>query len=110
MSKGAPKGNSNSVRTRFDSPSPESAVAIEDYVLDVHDPQFKDGFRKGVNSQKNGQDDVFRRFARLRRDNPDVAGQFLDGQFVRRLQTRGECVQTIGPSCLFTSALPQLYY
>ena len=31
-------------------------------------------------------------------------------QPVNRLQTRGECVQTIGPSCLFTSALPQLYY
>ena len=31
-------------------------------------------------------------------------------QPVNRLQTRGECVQTIGPSCLFASALPRLYY
>ena len=31
-------------------------------------------------------------------------------QPVNRLQTRGECVQTIGPSCLFVSALPRLHY
>ena len=93
MSKGGnnPRGRNQhsedeSVHTRSTTPSPESAVAIEDYVLDVRDPQFKDGFRKGVNSQKNGQEDVFRRFARLRRDNPDVAGQFLDGQFIRRFK------------------------
>ena len=31
-------------------------------------------------------------------------------QPVNRLETRGQCVQTIGPSCLFVSALPQPHY
>jgi hypothetical protein len=31
-------------------------------------------------------------------------------QPVNRLQTRGECVQSIGPSCLWVAALPRLHY
>lgn len=59
-------------------------VQIKDFILDVNHPQFREGFQKGVNANKRAGEDVYRRFARLRRDAPEVAGEFLEGKFVRR--------------------------
>ena len=43
------------------------------------------GYEEGQKVRSRGED-RFRRFARLRRDAPEVADQFLAGDFVRRFK------------------------
>lgn len=76
---GRPK--TGSVHTRPVS----NPVDAKDYVLDALPPEFRKGFERGVKASKPGED-VYRRFARIRRDAPEVAGQFLEGKFVRRFK------------------------
>jgi hypothetical protein len=57
---------------------------VQEYVLDANSTEFREGFQKGINANKRAGEDVYRRFARIRRDAPEVAGQFLEGKFVRR--------------------------
>lgn len=90
---GAPKGNSNALKTTArdraqlnSTPAPSrkdsSLVELKEYVLDVNHPEFREGFKKGTSARAG--EDVYRRFARIRRDSPEVASEFLEGKFVRR--------------------------
>jgi hypothetical protein len=52
----------------------------------MNPPEWHDGFKQGVKAKKNPGEDRYRRFARLRRDAPDIADRFLAGEFVRKFK------------------------
>jgi hypothetical protein len=63
-----------------------SPVNLGDYVPDMNPPEWLDGFKEGVKAKKSPGEDRYRRFARLRRDAPDIADRFLAGEFVRKFK------------------------
>lgn len=81
---GRQKGAKNlaSVTTRANS----SPINPGDYVAELNGPEWQAGYTAGKNSKSGPGEDRFRRFARLRRDAPDVADRFLAGEFVKRFK------------------------
>ena len=63
-----------------------SLVTAADYVAELNGPEWQAGYTAGKNSKSGPGEDRFRRFARLRRDAPDVADRFLAGEFVKRFK------------------------
>ena len=62
-----------------------SPVNAADYVAELAGSEFMQGYEEGQKVRSRGED-RFRRFARLRRDAPDIADKFLAGEFVRRFK------------------------
>jgi len=56
------------------------------YVKEMNSAEWNDGFQQGQRAKSNGGNSRFARFARLRRDSPEVADRFLAGEFVKRLK------------------------
>ena len=53
-----------------------------DYIPELNPPQWQEGVERGQRAGHKPEDSI-RRFARLRRDAPEVAQQFLAGEYVR---------------------------
>jgi len=68
-----------------DSPN-VSPVEPSHYVKEMNSAEFLDGFQQGQRAKADGGNSRFSRFARLRRDNPDIADRFLAGEFVKRFK------------------------
>lgn len=68
-----------------DSPQ-ASPVELTHYVKEMNSHEWNDGFQQGQRAKADGGNSRFARFARLRRDNPEVADRFLAGEFVKRLK------------------------
>jgi hypothetical protein len=56
------------------------------YVKELNSPEWNDGFQQGQRAKSNGGTSRFARFARLRRDSPEVADRFLAGEFIKRFK------------------------
>lgn len=54
------------------------------YVKEMNSPEFLEGFQQGQRAKADGGNGRYSRFARLRRDAPDVADRFLAGEFIKR--------------------------
>lgn len=78
-----PKGSKN--KKSDDHPS-SSPVDPNHYVKEMNTPEWNDGFQQGQLAKAAGGTSRFARFARLRRDAPDVADRFLAGKFVKRFK------------------------
>lgn len=63
-----------------------SPVEPTHYVKEMNTPEWNDGFQQGQRAKADGGNSRFARFARLRRDAPDVAERFLAGEFVKRFK------------------------
>lgn len=83
MNKGGVPGNKGN-RSRDHATS--SPINPGDYVAELNGPEWQAGYTAGKNSKSGPGEDRFRRFARLRRDAPDVADRFLAGEFVKRFK------------------------
>lgn len=87
-----PAANPNGVREPGGKRGPQLPSAItrgnspinpEEYVEELNHPEFIRG-RQTVQNKGKGGTDRFKRFARIRRDAPDIAERFLAGEFVKR--------------------------
>jgi hypothetical protein len=56
------------------------------YVKEMNSPDWNEGFLQGQRAKADGGTSRFVRFARLRRDSPEVADRFLAGEFVKRFK------------------------
>ena len=63
-----------------------SPVNPSDYLAEVNGADWQEGYKAGKNAKSGPGEDRFRRFARLRRDSPDIADRFLAGEFVKRFK------------------------
>lgn len=81
-------GNKNASKNTADSGQPCSSPSIEPthYIKEMNTPDYLDGFKDGRRDKADGGNSRFSRFARLRRDAPDVADRFLAGEFVKRFK------------------------
>ena len=84
---GAPAGNSNRSIKGVREPLIENPVDPRDFIPELNPPQWQEGFDRGQRANKQAAGDSIKRFARLRRDAPEVAQQFLAGQFVRSFKS-----------------------
>jgi hypothetical protein len=57
-----------------------------DYIPGLNSSEWQDGFNRGQLASKDAAGDSIKRFARLRRDAPSVADQFLAGEFIKRFK------------------------
>lgn len=57
-----------------------------EFIPELNGPEWRDGFNRGRLASKEAAGDSIKRFARLRRDAPDVADRFLAGEFVQRFK------------------------
>jgi len=78
-----PKGSKN--KKPDDRPSSFSVEPAR-FVKEMNSPEWNDGFQEGQRAKADGGNSRFARFARLRRDNPEVADRFLAGEFVKRFK------------------------
>ena len=69
-----------------DRPPVDSPVEPSHYVKEMNSPEWNDGFQQGQRAKADGGNSRFARFARLRRDNPEIADKFLAGEFVKRFK------------------------
>jgi hypothetical protein len=65
---------------------PGNPVDPRAFMPELNSDDWQDGYNRGRLASKDAAGDSFKRFARLRRDAPDVADQFLAGQFVRKFK------------------------
>ena len=63
----------------------DSPINAEHFVAELAGDEFMRGYEEGQKVRSRGED-RFRRFARLRRDAPNVADQFLAGDYVKRFK------------------------
>jgi hypothetical protein len=63
-----------------------SPINPSDYLPELNSADWRDGFQQGQRANKSKGEDRFRRFARLRRDSPEIADRFLAGEFVKRFK------------------------
>ena len=63
-----------------------SPVKPNHYVKEMNSSEWNDGFQQGQLAKAAGGTSRFARFARLRRDNPEIADKFLAGEFVKRFK------------------------
>lgn len=82
---GNPTGANGKGRNARDHAN-SSPINPGDYVAELNGPEWQAGYTAGKNSKSGPGEDRFRRFARLRRDAPDVADRFLAGEFVKRFK------------------------
>lgn len=81
---GAPIGNQNAKKTTAnDRPQ---LIEPTHYVKEMNSAEWHEGFQQGQRAKADGGNSRFARFARLRRDAPDVADRFLAGEFVKRFK------------------------
>jgi len=67
--------------------SPQACpIELNHYVKEMNSAEWNDGFQQGQRAKSNGGNSRFARFARLRRDAPDVADRFLAGEFIKRFK------------------------
>ncbi|MEK0419126.1 MAG: hypothetical protein RI949_3132 [Pseudomonadota bacterium] len=78
---GRPKKSTDDCPSISDSP-----VEPTHYVKEMNSAEWNDGFQQGQRAKADGGNSRFARFARLRRDNPEVADRFLAGEFVKRFK------------------------
>lgn len=81
---GAPAGNQNAKKTTPDD-HPQ-LIDPSHYIKEMNPPEWNDGFQQGQRAKAAGGTSRFARFARLRRDNPEIADKFLAGEFVKRFK------------------------
>lgn len=86
MTRGAQSGAEHWRHKTDDRPINESPVEPNHYVKEMNTPEWNDGFQQGQLAKAAGGNSRFARFARLRRDSPDVADRFLAGEFVKRFK------------------------
>jgi hypothetical protein len=67
-------------------PSVSNPVNPADYIPELNSIEWRDGFNRGQLASKDAAGDSIKRFARLRRDAPSVADQFLAGEFIKRFK------------------------
>jgi hypothetical protein len=75
-------GNQNAKRNH----APCSPVNPSNYMPELNSADWREGFQQGQRTNKSQGEDRFRRFARLRRDSPEIADRFLAGEFVKRFK------------------------
>lgn len=63
-----------------------SPIEPTHYVKEMNTPDWNDGFQQGQLAKAAGGNSRFARFARLRRDAPDIADRFLAGEFIKRFK------------------------
>lgn len=80
---GAPAGNTNAKNKERDI-ALCSPINAQDFMEEMNSPEWRDGFEQGRKVRPGT--DRFKRFARLRRDAPDIADRFLAGEFVRKFK------------------------
>jgi hypothetical protein len=68
------------------SKSPGNPVNPADFIPELNSSEWQDGFNRGQLASKDAAGDSIKRFARLRRDAPGVADQFLAGEFIKRFK------------------------
>ena len=61
-----------------------SPVNPAEYMAEVNGADWQEGYKAGKNAKSGPGEDRYRRFARLRRDDPGVADRFLAGKFIKR--------------------------
>lgn len=66
--------------------APCNPVNPAEFIPELNGPEWRDGFNRGRLASKEAAGDSIKRFARLRRDAPDVADRFLAGEFVQRFK------------------------
>lgn len=62
----------------------KSAINAQDFMEEMNSTEWREGFEEGRKVRPGT--DRFKRFARLRRDAPDIADRFLAGEFVRKFK------------------------
>jgi hypothetical protein len=67
-------------------PSVASLVEPTHYVKEMNSTDWNEGFLQGQRAKADGGNSRFARFARLRRDAPEIADRFLAGEFVKRFK------------------------
>ncbi len=83
MAKGAQLGNSNAKNKSDDHPI---GIDPNHYVAELNSAEWQEGYKQGRRAKADGGTGRMARFARLRRDHPEVADQFLAGDFVKRFK------------------------
>lgn len=73
-------------KMRTDDHPPVSPVEPNHYVKEMNTSEWNDGFQQGQLAKAAGGTSRFARFARLRRDSPEIADKFLAGEFVKRFK------------------------
>jgi len=79
-------GGKARAQQKRDHASANSPINPSDYLPELNSADWRDGFQKGQRAKTAPGEDRFRRFARLRRDSPEVADRFLAGEFVKRFK------------------------
>ena len=77
---------SNQHKSKADDRPKSSPVEPSHYVKEMNSHEWNDGFQQGQRAKADGGNSRFARFARLRRDNPEIADKFLAGEFVKRFK------------------------
>jgi len=86
MTKAEQRSKAGSWKRTDDRPPVASPIEPTHYVKEMNTPDWNDGFQQGQRAKADGGNSRFARFARLRRDAPDVADRFLAGEFVKRFK------------------------
>jgi len=73
-------------QNRTDDRPPGSPVEPSHYVKEMNSPEWNEGFQQGQRAKADGGNSRFARFARLRRDNPEIADKFLAGDFIKKFK------------------------
>jgi len=81
-------GKAGRPRKSTDSRPPinDSPVEPTHYIKEMNSADWNEGFLQGQRAKADGGNSRFARFARLRRDNTEVADRFLAGDFVKRFK------------------------
>jgi hypothetical protein len=77
-------GGKARAQQKRDHASANSLINAQDFMEEMNSPEWRDGFEQGRKARPGT--DRFKRFARLRRDAPDIADRFLAGDFVRKFK------------------------
>lgn len=77
---------SNQHKSKTDDRPNSSPIEPSHYVKEMNSPDWNDGFQQGQRAKADGGNSRFARFARLRRDHPEIADKFLAGEFVKRFK------------------------
>ena len=56
------------------------------YIAELNSPEWQEGFKQGQQAKSAGASGRMARFARLRRHSPEIADQFLSGNFIKRFK------------------------
>jgi hypothetical protein len=79
-------GKAGRPKKSADDRPPISPIEPTHWVKEMNSAEWNNGFQQGQRAKADGGNSRFARFARLRRDNPEVADRFLAGEFVKRFK------------------------